>query len=198
MKQLLWALAALAALIWGWKEYFREIPHLEQPGVLKNFQVDERDDFSGHFTVLDKRFYGPARRVLYATSPWVGVFNDLAYLSNMDVLLGQGRLAHASIYRQIDFDQHSRCYEFKIQPQSGLQADTVRADSMNISVVAANERIAKQLRQLKTGQQVQLQGKYAHVMQLKTQQHFVVGMNIPRPRPQCAIVKITSIQRLSG
>lgn len=197
MKPLLWTFAALALLIWGWKEYFREIPHLEQAGVLKNFKVEPRREFSGRFTVIGQRFYAPQSRMLFRTSAWVGEFNDLAYLSNVDVLLAQGALADPSRLKQADFDQHSRCYEFKLQPNASLSADEIRAGSLNISAIASNEHIAKQLRRLKAGQRVQLQGQYAEVMQLKTQKHFVTGMSIPRPRPQCAIVKITFIQVLT-
>lgn len=197
MKPLILIFAALALLIWGWKEYFREIPHLEQAGVLKNFKVDARREFSGRFTVAAERFYAPQSSVLFRASAWVGEFNDLAYLSNVDVLLAQGALADPQRLKQVDFDQHSRCYEFQLQPNSSLNAEAVRADSINISAIAPNAQIAKQLRRLKAGQRVELQGQYVDVLQLKTQKHFVTGMSIPQPRPQCAIVQINFIQVLS-
>ena len=197
MKQLLIALTCLALLIWGWNEYFREIPHLEQPGVVKNFQLETRREFSGNFTVAGQRFYSAQRGVLFRASAWVGEYNDLAYLSNVDVLLVQGMLADPQNLKKVEFDQHSRCYEFKLKPNSGFTAEQVRADSLNVSAIASNERITRQLRRLKSGQRVRLQGQYVNVQQLKTGQRFVTGMNIPRPRPQCSIVKITYIQRLS-
>ena len=197
MKPLVFTFAALALLIWGWKEFFREIPHLQQAGVLKNFQVEARREFSGRFTVAAERFYAPQSRVLFKASAWVGEYNDLAYLSNVDVLLVQGTLADPQRLKQVDFDQHSRCYEFQLQPNSSLNAEEVRADSLNISAIASNAHIAKQLRRLKAGQRVELQGQYVNVMQLKTKKHFLTGMSIPRPRPQCAIVQINFIQVLS-
>ena len=197
MKQLLIAFTCLALLIWTWHAYFREIPHLEQPGVLKNFQLETRGEFSGDFTVAGQRFYSAQRSALFRASAWVGEYNDLAYLSNVDVLLVQGMLAKANNLKKVDFNQHSRCYEFQLKPNSGLTADQVRADSLNVSAIAANERITKQLRRLKSGQRVSLQGQYVNVQQLKTGKRFVTGMNIPRPRPQCRIVKITYIQVLS-
>lgn len=197
MKPLVFTFAALALLIWVWKEYFREIPHLEQAGVLKNFKVDARREFSGRFTVAAERFYAPQSSVLFRASAWVGEFNDLAYLSNVDVLLAQGALADPQRLTQVNFDQHSRCYEFQLQPNSSLNAEAVRADSINISAIAPNAQIAKQLRRLKAGQRVELQGQYVDVLQLKTQKHFITGMSIPQPRPQCAIVQINFIQVLS-
>ena len=197
MKQLLIAFTCLALLIWTWHAYFREIPHLEQPGVLKNFQLETRGEFSGDFTVAGQRFYSAQRSALFRASAWVGEYNDLAYLSNVDVLLVQGMLAKANNLKKVDFNQHSRCYEFQLKPNSGLTADQVRADSLNVSAIAANERITKQLRRIKPGQHVKLQGQYVNVQQLKTGKRFVTGMNIPRPRPQCSIVKITYIQLLS-
>lgn len=197
MKQLLGALAALAAMIWVWAEYFREIPHLEQAGVVKNFQVEEQADFSGEFRVLGKRYYGPPRTALYATSPRSGKFNDLAYASSIDLLLGQGQLKNPYLAKKIDFDQKSRCYQFTAEPGAGLTDDAIRADSLSISAVAGSAQAADQLRRLKAGQTVRIQGKYAAVTLRKSQQPFIVGMSIPRPRPHCAIVKVTSIQALN-
>jgi hypothetical protein len=198
MKQLLIALTCLALLIWGWNEYFREIPHLEQPGVLKNFELETRREFSGEFTVAGRQFYSPQQRaMLFRASAWVGEYNDLAYLSNVDVLLVQGMLADPQNLKKIDFKQHSRCYEFQLKPNAGFTAEQVRADSLNVNAIASNERITQKLRRLKPGQRVQLQGQYVNVQQLKTGKRFVTGMNIPLPRPQCSIIKITYIQVLS-
>ena len=197
MKQLLGALAALAAMIWVWAEYFREIPHLEQAGVVKNFQVEEQADFSGEFRVLGKRYYGPPRTALYATSPRGGKFNDLAYASSIDLLLGQGQLKNPYLAGKIDFDQKSRCYQFTAESGTGLTDEAIRADSVSISAVAGSAQAADQLRRLKAGQTVRIQGKYAAVTLRKSQQPFIVGMSIPRPRPHCAIVKVTSIQALN-
>ena len=197
MKQLLGAFAVLAAMIWVWAEYFREIPHLEQAGVVKNFQVEEQADFSGEFRVLGKRYYGPPRTALYATSPWGGKFNDLAYVSSIDLLLGQGQLKNPYLAKKIDFDQKSRCYQFTAESGAGLTDEAIRADSLSISAVAGSAQAADQLRRLKAGQTVRIQGKYAAVKQRKSQQAFIVGMSIPRPRPSCSIVKVTAIQVLN-
>ena len=144
-----------------------------------------------------RSYYGPLRTALYATSPRSGKFNDLAYASSIDLLLGQGQLKNPYLAKKIDFDQKMRCYQFTAEPGAGLTDEAIRADSLSISAVAGSAQAADQLRQLKAGQTVRIQGKYAAVTLRKSQQPFIVGMSIPRPRPHCAIVKVTSIQALN-
>ncbi len=45
MEKLLATAAVFALMLWIWSEYFRAIPHLEQTGVLKNFQVTPTQAF---------------------------------------------------------------------------------------------------------------------------------------------------------
>lgn len=91
MEKLLATAAVFALMLWIWSEYFRAIPHLEQTGVLKNFQVTATQAFSGEYLLLDKRYYSASSRTLHPAAPTVvGGFQDLAYVSNIDLLLSSG------------------------------------------------------------------------------------------------------------
>src|SRR5690606_40574822 len=73
--------------LWVWNEFFRAIPQLQEKGVLKNFHVEPVKRISATYIVHDHRFVKPNRRVLHQASTVVWHFNDLAYLSKIDVIL---------------------------------------------------------------------------------------------------------------
>lgn len=175
MNKLIITFVLFALMIWVWSCYFRAIPHLQQVGVLKNFQLKHLDDFSGEYVLLEKRYYSPARRSLHPASPVVGSFNDLAYLSNIDLLLGTGKLSHKLNLKQVEFEQQQRCYHFKLKSTARLSAEDIYADSLNVSVIANSERVADQLRQLRTGQRVYFTGDWVEVNSIAAQHIFSVG-----------------------
>lgn len=100
---------------------------------------------------------------------------------------------------KIDFDQKSRRYQFSAESGAGLTDEAIRADSLSISAIAGSGQAAGQLRRLKAGQTVRIQGKYKPCGKATkiARNFFIVGMSIPRPRPSCSIVKVTSIQALN-
>ena len=51
MNKLIITFVLFALMIWVWSCYFRAIPHLQQVGVLKNFQLKHLDDFSGEYMI---------------------------------------------------------------------------------------------------------------------------------------------------
>lgn len=183
-------------MIWIWSSYFRAIPHLQQVGVLKNFQLKHLDDFSGEYVLLEKRYYSPARRSFHPASPVVGSFNDLAYVSNIDLLLGTGKLSDTLNLKQVEFEQEQRCYRFKIKSTTSLSAEDIYANSLNVSVIANSERVADQLRQLRTGQRIYLTGDWVKVNSIATKHFFSVGQKIPVNHQNCAILRVHSLRIL--
>lgn len=196
MNKLIITFVLFALMIWVWSSYFRAIPHLQQVGVLKNFQLKHLDDFSGEYVLLKKRYYSPARRSLHPASPVVGSFNDLAYLSNIDLLLGTGQLSHTLNLKQVEFEQQQRCYHFKLKSTAHLSTADIYANSLNVSVIANNEHVADQLRQLRTGQSVYFTGDWVEVHSLPAQHFFSVGQKIPAHRQNCVILRVHSLSIL--
>lgn len=196
MNKLIITFVLFALMIWLWSSYFRAIPHLQQVGVLKNCQLKHLDDFSGEYMLLEKRYYSPARRSLHPASPVVGSFNDLAYVSNIDLLLGTGKLSHKLNLEQVEFEQQQRCYHFKLKSTARLSVEDIYADSLNVSVIANSERVADQLRQLRTGQRVYFTGDWVEVHSIPAQHVFSVGQNFPAQRQNCAILRVRSLSIL--
>lgn len=139
-------------MIWLWSEYFRAIPHLQQSGVLKNFALETEGHFSGQYQAVAKRYYSPDRRVIHPAAPVVGHFNDLAYVSNIDLLLAKDVFSSSEQAKTVDFEQTQRCYQFQLASTSPLAAQQVIANTLNISAIAASEQIAQRLRRVKEGQ----------------------------------------------
>lgn len=168
MKQLAIAFAVLVLLIWIWTEYFRAIPHLEQKGVLKNFNIENIEPMSGTFTVAAKEYYSPRRNVLHPASPLVGSFADLAYLSNIDLLLAAETLDLKQLRSQFKLQQQQRCYQLTAKNQNAQPPENLFPHLKNLSVIAATEKVADQLRQVKAGQKIYLSGDWVKVKSAKT------------------------------
>ena len=191
MDKLLITAALFAFGIWVWSEYFRAIPHLEESGVLKNFKVEAVQPVSATYTVLDKSFIKPNRRVLHQASPFVGSFNDLAYVSNIDILLAIQPLP-TTMQAKLQLDQPKRCFQIEGTINTAEQ-EAIKTHIQHFSLIAANENIANQIRRLKSGQQVHLQGNIVTVQSGTTGQAFQAGIG-SKYRAQCQLLKVHAIQ----
>ena len=190
MDKLLITAALFAFGVWIWSEYFRAIPHLQESGVHKNFRVEVVQPVSATYTVLDKSFIKPDRRVLHQASPFVGSFNDLAYVSNIDVLLTTQPLP--AMQAKLELDKPKRCFLIE-GTINATEQETIQAHVQHFSLIAANENIANQIRRLKSGQQIDLQGDIVSVHSGTTGQAFQAGIG-SNHRGQCQILKVTAIQ----
>ncbi|MDH5820169.1 hypothetical protein [Acinetobacter pseudolwoffii] len=189
-KLLITALLFMLGL-WVWNEFFRAIPHLEERGVLKNFSVEPIQPISATFTVHDKRFVKPNRRVLHQASPMVGHFNDLAYVSNIDVLLLSQSLP--VMQATLAFDKAKRCYQIEEQI-SKAEAEFLSTHVQHFSLIAANEKIANQIRRLKSGQKITLSGDLVTVHSGSTGQEFQVGTG-SEYHAHCQLLRVTQLQQ---
>lgn len=182
-------------MIWLWSEYFRAIPHLEQSGVLKNFALETEGHFSGQYQVVAKRYYSPDRRVIHPAAPVVGHFNDLAYVSNIDLLLAKEDFSASDQAKTVDFEQTQRCYQFQLASTSPLAAQQVIVNTLNISAMAASEQIAQRLRRVKAEQRLVLHGDWVKVRSASTGQYFQISPH-PLPANNCRIVRVQQFQVL--
>lgn len=188
-KLLITALLFILGL-WVWNEFFRAIPHLQEKGVLKNFKVEPVKHISEIYIVHDQRFVKPTRRVLHQASPVVGSFNDLAYLSNIDVLLLTQPLP--AMQATLEFDEVKRCYQVEGQI-SEADHNFINTHVQHFSLIAATEKIADQIRRLKPGQKITLSGDLVTVHSGTTGQEFTVGTG-SKYRGHCQLLRVTQIQ----
>ena len=187
--------AVLFALgIWIWNEYFRAIPHLEQAGVLKNFKVETIEPHQAEYRVIAKQYYSPERRMLHPASPLVESFNDLAYVSNIDLLLVEPNISNAEL-KQVQLEQEKRCFTIQAQENSHPDIDKLRTNVHNFSVIAANNNVAKQIRRLKANQQILVTGDWVKVSALKRNEDYYVGFRSPQVA-QCQLFRVNNIVNL--
>lgn len=196
MEKLFVAAALFALMLWIWSEYFRAIPDLEQVGVLKNFQVISTDSMSGQFTLLDKRYYSAGQRFLHPAAPTVvGGFQDLAYVSNIDLLLSSGEQSRDALKQLLEWSQQKRCFSVQNSKMSATQFEQHKAELQNVSVIAASKQVADQIRRVKTGQRIQIQGEWVEVNSIKTGRPYsTVDFQSQNP---CGILKINAISTLN-
>ena len=196
MEKLFVAAALFALMLWIWSEYFRAIPDLEQAGVLKNFQVVSTDSISGQFVVLDKRYYSAGQRFLHPAAPTVvGGFQDLAYVSNIDLLLSSGEQSRDALKQLLEWSQQKRCFSVQNSKMSATQFEQHKAELQNVSVIAASKQVADQIRRVKTGQRIQIQGEWVEVNSTQTGRPYsTVDFQSQNP---CGILKINVISTLN-
>ena len=189
MDKLIYTALAFVVGIWIWMEYFREIPHLEQQGVLNNFKVEKIEPRQIKATVLDQQFVRPNRRTIHPASPVVYGFEDLAYVSNVDVLLSDSTLP--SLQGRIKFDDHKRCFSVE-GAVDAKQQDWLQQHVQQLSLIAANKAVTKTMRRLKAGQKVTLIGDLVTVHSAKTQAVYLVGKG-SEYAAQCHLFRVNKI-----
>ena len=190
MQKLLITAVLFVVGLWTWNEYFRAIPHLAQPGVLKNFVIQPIEKHEATYTVIDQHFASAQRRMVYptTTSSMMGGFNDLVYVSNIDVLLTTQ--ATVPDYA-LQYDEVRRCY---FSPElSDNQRQHAQANTVHYSLIAKNEQIANQIRRLKAGQKVMLSGELVEVSYQKTGKRFFVGVGSSFAS-NCQILQVNEIR----
>ena len=198
MKQLTIAGVALLLLIWIWAEYFRAIPNLTQKGVLKNFQIESITPMSGTFTVLAKDYYSPRRHVLHPASPMVGSFSDLAYLSNIDLLLATEQLNLKQLESEFKIQQEQRCYQLKANSNTEQTQEEVIPELKNLSVIASTEQVANQLRQVKVGQKIYLKGEWVNAQTpSKGVNLYHRNFDAVKQGKICGLFRVDQLQKMS-
>ena len=189
MDKLIYTVIAFVIGIWLWMEYFREIPHLAQQGVLNNFKVETIEPLQLQAMVLDKQFVRPARRTIHPASPVVDSFDDLAYLSNVDVLLSTSTLPNLN--GKLLFDDEKRCFKFEgtldLSEQNWLQQHV-----QQLSLIAVNKEVSKVMRRLKTGQSVTFIGDFVNARSAKTSTVYAVGQTSTYAA-SCRLFRVTQI-----
>lgn len=175
MKYLIMTFTALALMIWAWAEFFRAIPNLEEAGVLKNFQVQSKEPLTATFSILDKRYYRAGHSFVHPSAPVRGGFQHLEYVSNIDLLLSPSEQVSA-IKAQVAWEQDKRCFNLSARAGTHVDLDKISAQLLSLSIIAKNEDVANQLRRIKAGQTIELQGHWAQVQSAKTSASFLAAL----------------------
>ena len=91
------------------------------------------------------------------------------------------------------FDQAKRCYQIEKQI-SQAEAEFLSTHVQHFSLIAANEKIANQIRRLKSGQKITLSGDLVTVHSGSTGQEFQVGTG-SEYHAHCQLLRVTQLQQ---
>lgn len=85
-----------------------------------------------------------------------------AVISPTDLALGWGRMSDETVLEKIDFSQSGRWYRYRYASPPIPQLE-IQTHSANMHLIPASDFIAKQIKRVKAGQVVQIEGKLVSV-----------------------------------
>ncbi|WP_439502966.1 hypothetical protein [Methylophaga sp.] len=98
-------------------------------------------------------------RVLAREDYWLGRETDL---SPTDLVLGWGEMADPEVVRQINIRQSGRWYFWQVD-SFPIPRRNIETQSANMHLIAANDEVARTLKQIRPGQLITLQGYLVNV-----------------------------------
>lgn len=192
MEKLFITLGCFLLGIWIWNEYFRAIPDLSQQGVLNNFRVVSIEPHQATYQVLAHHFVEDNRQTIRTATPVWGNFNNLSYISNIDVLLSTPNW-HGAV--QLEQDDRTRCY-FTEDVLTTTQRQDVIENTRHYSLIASTPEIAKQIRRLKPDQLIQIEGDFVEVHSVQNRNHqYQVGFRSSLGL-NCHLLRVSKITQL--
>lgn len=85
-------------------------------------------------------------------------FDAGAALSPMDLALGWGRMSDTAVLQQLDIRQSVRFYSYRWRDQPPLPMQEMVVSSANMHLVPADAAVARQLKRVRRGDVVQIEG----------------------------------------
>ena len=98
-------------------------------------------------------------RVLAREDYWLGREADL---SPTDLVLGWGEMADPEVVKQINIRQSGRWYFWQVD-SFPIPRRNIETQSANMHLIAANDEVARTLKQIRPGQLITLQGYLVNV-----------------------------------
>ena len=147
-------------LFFAWKQYYyiEDTPSVG-PGIVasggpyissadrQTFRIGDYQYFPGSSIQIDGRVIKASRYY----------FDSMSRISPLDVVLGWDNLSDESVYSLLDFSTSSRSYEW--ESNRTLIDDTEVKSSTNLyHLIAADEGVTQQLRRIKIGDVLVIQG----------------------------------------
>jgi hypothetical protein len=154
-------LAFILLIAWGAFHHWQQRAEYHGPGViaadspvqqpishtstfkLNNYQIKPLAEFSVQARVLSTQHYSMDRA---------------AQLAPVDLALGWGRMSDETVLSKISMSQSGRFYFWRVE-QFPIPREEIESHSANMHMVPADSIIARQLRDIRVGQRVRIQGQ---------------------------------------
>lgn len=139
----------------------------QPPGVLvaqdpQQFPLDSSErSIKYKDTVIDPLAdYKVRGRVLGTERYWI---DAVQFLAPVDVALGWGRMSDSAVLDQLHISQGNRFYFYEWKNDPPIPAAEIASHSANMHLIPSNAMIEKQIKKLRVGQVISLQGKLVRV-----------------------------------
>jgi hypothetical protein len=153
-------IACVAVLAYGYFEHRGNRPIAHPPGVLVTEQPRQQDIAPLQFALDDYQLTRRARfeiraRVLSKEPYYLRRESDL---SPLDLALGWGVMSDEAVLDRIDISQSGRWYFTRYEYPAPLPDARITANSSNMHMIPARKSIERQLKDLRPGNIVVLEG----------------------------------------
>lgn len=94
-------------------------------------------------------------------------YDSGADISPTDLALGWGRMSDEAVLGKIDFSQSGRWYRYRYE-SAPIPQQEIQTHSANMHLIPANEAVAGDIKAVKAGQIIRIEGKLVKVDNLET------------------------------
>lgn len=189
--------AAIALVGFGLFQHLQDRPVSRGDGVLAPAvptQVDVDDVMLNHkgYTVRALQTFDIEARVL---SREVYRLDREADLAPVDLVLGWGRMSDSAVLEKIKISQGKRFYHWRVG-EFPIPREEIERSSANMHMIPANNAIAAELKRVKPGQLVQVEG---WLVEAKSSDGWVWRSSLTRNDTgagACELIYVKSLQIL--
>lgn len=151
----------IGVALYGAFDYFTTRP-LDWPAGVLAAADPKQTDFEGGepvvhngFELLPRARFSAEVRVL-SREPYR--HDDLADVSPLDFAVGWGPMSDSAVIDQLDISQSSRFYYWRFDDQPPIPESDIVSHSANWHLVPANDVVLKEMKDVRTGEIVELEG----------------------------------------
>ncbi|MDR6938424.1 MULTISPECIES: hypothetical protein [unclassified Luteibacter] len=155
-----WLAVVLLVCGWGAFSWWQHRPVHNAPGVLAGGIPDQEDVGQaatlsrGRFTLTTRAAFAMTGRVLSREDYQ---FDDLAPIAPTDLAMGWGRMSDSGVLDRIRISQSNRFY-YWYTDHYPIPRREIEDSSANMHMIPANDTVARELREVRPGEVVRLQG----------------------------------------
>jgi len=154
-------LAFILLIAWGAYHHWQQRTEQHGPGVIaadspQQQRISHATSFSlNNYTITPLAEFSLQARVL-STQRYQ--LDRAAQLAPVDLALGWGRMSDETILSKISISQSGRFYFWRVE-QFPIPREEIESHSANMHMVPADNTIAQQLKAIRVGQRVNIQGQ---------------------------------------
>ena len=155
-----WLVVLLLLCGWGGYSWWRHRPVHDAPGILADAAPDQENlphgtqMTRGHFSLEPRASFAMTARVLSREDYQL---DDLTPIAPTDLAMGWGRMSDSKVLDRIRISQSNRFY-YWYTDDFPIPRHEIEDSSANMHMIPANDEAAQELRSVRPGEVVHLEG----------------------------------------